>query len=177
MKWSLLRYSALTLGLMGCQHLAPVNEVEIQKNIVHEESQLEKTVKYGAIFANEYNQDAKVSCAKYKQLYQQGDWRAGWVLAMHVGGRKTKICLKTKEAVTILTTLESEKKIPPDLIWLSQFHLNSLIKQRKYIKQIARLRSSTVRYKKQVNDLKDENKSQLEKIEALKAIETSININ
>ena len=162
---------------MGCQHFAPVNEVEVQQNTVYEESQLEQVVKYGAIFANEYIQDAKGSCAKYTQLHRQGDWRAGWVMAMHVGGSKTKACLKKKEAVTILTTLESEKKIPLDLLWLSQYHLRLLVKQRKYIKQISRLRSSAARYKKQINDLKDENKSQLEKIEALKAIETSININ
>lgn len=180
MKWLLLLcYSSLVFGLLGCQLLAPplppVPEAKVRHDPKKITSELELAIKYGAIFASEYMQDAKETCAKYKQRYEQGDWRAGWVLALQVDKTSVQSCLKTNEAMLILATLETENKIHSDLRWFNQYHLQQLYLQQQQTKKIRYLKSSIRRYKKQVSELKEENEVQLKKLEALKAIETSIN--
>lgn len=169
-------YSILALALSACQYLPAEKKVEepIQQK-VQEVSELEQIIQYGAEFATEYKQDKKQACAKYLKLYEQGDWRAGWVLALQSDPTKALPCLKTKESVQILKELESKNQINPDLLWLNQAYLRLLDKQRKQTKKIRWYRSSVSRHKKQINALKKQNKNQLEKLEALKAIETSIN--
>ncbi len=175
MKWFLFCYSALTFSLLGCQQFSPSYVDKTQRLPEPEINELKRTVSYGANFALEYNIFPKDTCTKYKKLYEEGNWRAGWVLALHVNATNDQPCLEEKEAIAILTTLESEKRIDPELIWLSQYHLRLLQKLQKQTKRISRLERSINSNERQTSDLKKQNQEQLEKLEALKAIETSIN--
>lgn len=183
MKWSFLFYSAFTVSLLGCQYLPasfaisdkkppPPTPIIIPEPVVHQHEQI---VKYGTKFALEYSLAPEETCTKFEKIYQQGDWRAGWVLALQVTENSGKQCLNIKQAVQVLTLLESEKKIDPDLIWLNQYHLRLLHKLQQKTKKVSQLNSALRSKKKKIVDLLDENQALVEKLEALKAIETSIN--
>lgn len=184
MKWFLYCYCALAFSLLGCQHLPSFSidkEPQSPPLSMPEVNELEQAVRYGANFAYQHSKAADDTCVKYKKLYEQGDWRAGWVLALHVNESNAQSCLNNKEAILILTALESEKKINPELIWVNQYHLRLLQKLQKKTKAMNRLQRSVRHRKKQVADLEVQNKEQSEelealkaKLEALKAIETSI---
>ena len=184
MKWFLYCYCALAFSLLGCQHLPSFSIDKEPQSLpvsMPEVNELELLVEYGANFAYEHSKASDESCVKYKKLYEQGDWRAGWVLALHVNEVNAQSCLNDKEAILILTALESEKKINPELIWINQYHLRLLQKLQKKTKKISQLQRSVRSMKKQVTGLKEQNKEQSEelealkaKLEALKAIETSI---
>ncbi|TXK95009.1 hypothetical protein BMR07_01095 [Methylococcaceae bacterium CS1] len=105
MKWSLALYVAILISFSGCHnfHFPPGHSVE-------KEEKIDQLSQYGAKFAFEYSDAEQEVCTKYTQLYQEGDWRAGWVLALQVTEIKSQHCLSSEEAIQILTTLESEKK-------------------------------------------------------------------
>lgn len=177
MKWSFLFYSALMVSLLGCQGRPAFFSFSDKERSRTPDSVVfnyEQIVEYGVKFASDYDVAPKTTCAKFKKLYQQGDWRAGWVLALHVPESESKKCLNITEAVQILTTLESEKKIDPDLIWLNQYHLRLLHKLQQQTKEVSQLKSTMLNNKQQLVDLQNENQDLVEKLEALKAIETSI---
>jgi hypothetical protein len=169
MKWFLLLYGVLILNLTGCQNVIRMySTVKTPHNV-------EQLSVYGAEFADEYSSNAKETCTKYKQLYQEGDWSAGWILALQVTGNKNKHCLNSKQAIQILTRLKSEKKINPELLWLTQLHLSWLTEQEQKIKEVSQLKSVMSLNQALITELETENQDLVEKLEALKAIETSIN--
>lgn len=172
MKWSFLLYAALIIYLTGCQHIPRIYSTDKTQAPVQDVEQLSD---YGAKFATEYSDAAKETCVKYKQLYQDGDWRAGWILALQVTGNKNKHCLNSKQARQMLTTLESDKKINTELLWLIQVHQRWLTLQEQKIKKITQLKRVISRKQGLIIELETENQDLMEKLEALKAIETSIN--
>ena len=172
MKCSLLLYVAILVALSGCQNfpvLYPTNKTHVPATT------LDQLSLYGAKFAYEYKDAATATCTKYTRLYQQGDWRAGWILALQLSDTKSKQCLSSKQAIQILTTLQSAAKIDPDLMWLTEVHLNWLIELEKKAKKVSQLRREISRKQAQVTELEAQNQNLVEKLEALKAIETSIN--
>jgi len=175
MKWFLFGYCALSFSLLGCQYLPSPGIEQMELPAEPEVNKLEQAVKYGANFANEYNRAPGETCVKYEKLYLEGDWRAGWVLALQVNEIDSQSCLDGKQAISILTALESEKKINPELIWLTQYHLRLLKKSQKATEKVRKLERLVRSNEQKATDLKKQNKEQLEKLEALKAIETSIN--
>lgn len=172
MKGSLLLCSVLLLNLTACQYLPPYHSTDKANPITFESDQL---MNYGAKFAIEYNSAIAETCTKYKQLYQDGNWRAGWILAMQTTGNQGKHCLNSKEAIQILTRLETENKINSNVMWLTNVHLNWLDEQEQQAKKLSQLKRSISKKKSQLIELKSENLDLVEKLEALKAIETSIN--
>ncbi len=172
MKCSLLLCGTLLVSLTGCQSLPSNRFVEPVQAIPQN---LEQISEYGAKFASEYKGAVKETCTKYTQLYQQGDWRAGWIMALQVTETKLKHCLNSKEAIHILTTLETQKKITPELLWLTQIHLSWLNELELQAKKASQIKRAINRKQVQINELKKENQDLVEKLEALKAIETSIN--
>lgn len=172
MKGSLILYSVLLLSLTACQYLPSYHPTDKANLITDEGGQL---MSYGAKFANEYNSVATETCTKYKQFYQEGDWRAGWILALQVTDTKKTHCLNSKEAIQILTRLETENKINSNLMWLTNVHLSWLDGQEQQAKKLRLLKRSISKKKAQLIELKKENVDLVEKLEALKAIETSIN--
>lgn len=177
MKWFLLCCCTLTFSLAGCQYLPSSMRSEEQSEVAPEPDvyEQEHTIMYGANFAIQYNKNPDQTCLKYKQLFEQGYWRAGWVLALHVNETNTQSCLSRAEAVVMLETLESEKKINSEFIWITQNHLRVLQKLQQATKNMGKLKRSVRLYKKKVTELDALNQEQLEKLEALKAIATSIN--
>lgn len=177
MKWFLCCYCALTFSLAGCQYLPSSLGSKEQAGNVHELEvhELEYTAMYGANFAIQYNNNPELACIKYKQLFDQGYWRAGWVLALHVVETNKQSCLSGAEAILILATLESEQKINSELVWINQNHLRLLQKLQRTTKNMGKLKRSIRQYKKQTAELEKLNQEQFEKLEALKAIATSIN--
>lgn len=172
MKGSLLLYSVLVLSLTACQYLPSYHSINKANPIAVEGGPL---MNYGAKFAYEYNSATAETCTKYKQFYQEGDWRAGWILAIQVTDTKNTHCLNSKEAIQILTRLETENKLNSNLMWLTNVHLSWLDGQEQQAKKLRLLKRSISKKKAQLIELKKENVDLVEKLEALKAIETSIN--
>lgn len=178
MKWQQLSYSLLFFGLYACQSVTPPINCPLPPPIqaspfIHHEKESDQTLTYGSVFASEYKEDPQKTCLKYKALDQQGDWRAGWVMALH-SDKKLHSCLKPKEALSLLKQHASEKKLTPELLWLNQSHLNLLLRKQKQSKEISRLKSTIKEKELQVTDLTSEIEKYLEKFDALKAIETNI---
>lgn len=172
MKWSLPLYATLLLNLAGCQHFPLLAKADNKQS---SPAKLEQLSEYGAKFAREYESAAEETCTKYRQLYQQGDWRAGWTLALQATKTKSKHCLNNKQAIQVLSTLESQQEINPELLWLTQLHLSWLIKLDKQTKKINQLKRANSRVQTKSIELEKENQDLVEKLDALKAIETSIN--
>lgn len=173
MKCSLLLYASLLATLTGCQNYPAFYVTEKAETIEFEE--FEEFVNYGAKFAYEYSSALTETCTKYKQLYAEGDWRAGWMLAVYATSTNSQNCLNSKEAIQILTTLETENKINVNLLWLANLHLSWLEGQEKQTTKVNQLMWSMNKKKSQLIELKEQNKNLEEKIDALKEIETSIN--
>ncbi len=181
MKWLFIFYCAVSLA--GCQNHLFVSEPKKKPAVlfVPVVNQLEQTMRYAARFNAEYNLKPTETCIKYKQLFQQGDWLAGWVLALHVNEIGVKPCINYKDMRLILSMLESEKIVDSELVWISEYHLRLLRKLQLKTKKLSKLIRSTRSYKQQIIDLKKINQQQLEKLEkliskleALKEIATSI---
>ncbi len=181
MNRSLIFYSILALNLFGCQHL-PLTSMQPTTNL-NADNKLELLLKFGADFAKDFNNNPKQTCAKFIQLHQEGDWRASWVLALTANKTHSENCLNSEDAIQILTTLESRNRIYPELAWLNQFHLQLLSKIQEKTEKVTQLHD-TIGFKRHTSedqqqliaDLKKENRDLIEKLEALKNIETSISI-
>lgn len=170
MKAPILLHASLLVLLTSCQYLPSYQPTE--KVSVNEFEQL---MNYGAEFASNYPSAAEETCTNYKQLYQGGDWRAGWILALHVTDTSSKHCVNRKEAIQILTTLKTENKVNTHLLWLINVQLLWLKEQTQHTKKISQLMRSISKKKAQIIELKEKNQDLEEKLDALKAIETSIN--
>ncbi len=178
MKWTVVLFCVVTVSLIGCQSASsffPFAEKEKEiikpKPIVHKHEQI---IEYGAKFAEVYDKAPEETCKKYNKAFQQGDWRAGWVLALQVSENAKNQCLNINQTVKMLTTLESEKRIDPDLIWLNQNHLLLLQKLQQETIKLNQLNALLRNNKQKLVDLEAKNQDLTEKLEALKAIETSI---
>ena len=172
MKYALLMLAALSVSLTACQ---PVSRIHSAEKVQETSTNLEQLAEYGVKFASEYKAAATETCTNYTKLYQQGDWRAGWILALQVTEPNNNSCVNSEQAIQILTTLENQKKINPELLWLMHVHLSwleGLEQQQKNVNQLKRAYSLK---QSQMSELKQENQDLVEKLEALKAIETSIN--
>ncbi len=177
MKWFLLCCCALASSLAGCQSFPSSMKSEAPLEVAPEPEvyEQEHTIMYGVNFASQYNKSPDQTCLKYKQLFEKGYWRAGWVLALHVKETNTQSCLSRADAMMMLETLESEKKINSEFIWITHNHLRLLQQLQQATKNMGKLKRSVRYYKKKVTKLEALNEEQLEKLEALKAIATSIN--
>lgn len=177
----------LTISLSGCYQPRP--NLSLSDNTFPQNNYFEQLAKYGSDFATELEAEPESACNKYQQLHQKGDWRAGWVLALTIAQAKNKQCINTDDAIDVLTELESQQKINPDLIWLNQSYLQLLYKTKesdsiinKLNKTISTSRKQTSYLEEEKIDLEEENidleeeKEELsDKLEALKEIETNIN--
>lgn len=171
----------LTLTLFGCQHISTTMQ-PVAKN---KEDRLEELLRFGSEFAKQFNRDPKQTCAKYIQLHQDGEWRASWVLALTANKTKSEHCLNSEDAIQILTTLESQGKMYSELKWLNQFHLQLLNKIQQKSSQLSdtvdssqkrrkNQRLSKKGLKRQIVELREENKDLNDKLDALKNIEKDI---
>ncbi|BCG63300.1 MAG: hypothetical protein methR_P0999 [Methyloprofundus sp.] len=184
-------YYILFLSLSACQVPLPWPAIEEPTPPIEQEprqltpSQLEQLMAYSANFTSDYAKEPKNTCAKYKKLHQQGDWFASWVLAYNTPKSGRNTCLKTKEIISILTALETNKQLATELLWFNQYYLqlNKTLKSKS--RRIYRLQRIINKNKQQLDDRQLENQQQIEdlqlenqdikeKLDALKAIETSI---
>lgn len=174
MKPSLIIFIVLSY-LTGCQQL--INPPSINRNI-NQPNQLEQIKKYGSNFSKEYRLNPKKACLKYNRLYNKGDWRAGWILAL---SSSIINCISTDKAHNILTSLESENRVDPDLIWLNSSFQHLLLKYgesldelSKQNDELSKLNNEAVVIQDRISILEKENQDLKDKLDALKNIETSI---
>ncbi|MCF6203216.1 MAG: hypothetical protein L3J59_06015 [Methylococcaceae bacterium] len=160
------------LYLQGCQSVDfnPKDEHPQQNP-----SQFEQLAKFGSDFALQLDAKPKITCKKYIQLHKNGDWRASWVLALTTVQPENIQCVNINDAILVLTTLELQNKINPDLIWLNQSYLALLFKLQENKKTISLLNQSISNSSEHSSSLEEEKKELSKKIEALKNIETNIN--
>lgn len=172
MKWSFIFLGILLSFLTSCQNIPAFFSAN---NSQKKPSKVEQLVNYGAVFAFEYRRVPEATCKKYRQDYQQGDWRAGWVLALHANETKTEHCLNRKQALTILIKLEADKVIYPELLWLTHVHVEWINALQKEENSNNWLKREIDRKRARMTELENANQDLEAKLEALKAIETSIN--
>ncbi|OQK17339.1 hypothetical protein AU255_05505 [Methyloprofundus sedimenti] len=173
MKCAIFILAALSVSLTACQPVSRVYSVEKAPETSFNFKQLSE---YGVKFDSEYKAAATEACTNYTKLYQQGDWRAGWILALQVTEPIKKSCVNSEEAIQILTTLENQNNINPELLWLLRVHLSWLEELKLQSKNVNQLKRAISRKQSQMHELEQENQDLVEKLEALKAIETSINL-
>ncbi len=148
-------------------------------------NQIEQLMRYTAIFTNEYTKKPKATCVKYKKRLRQNDWQASWALAYNTTKNGRNTCLNTREILKLLSTLQANKKLIPELLWFNQYtlQLNKALKnkarkiyrlQRIINKNKQLLDEKKLENQQKIEDLQLENQDIKEKLDALKAIETSI---
>ena len=188
MKKPLFYYSIFVLGLAGC-HLpylkdtvndAPVQpkvqpRVETRIRTITRPHQFQQLINYGAEFSAEFAEKPMQTCKKYNQLYKQGDWRAGWVMSMAVAKASSKHCFSFKDTVWFLKNLESKKMIDPKIVWLNQNYSLLVQKLQRATDQSMQLDIDADENQQLIDELIKKNQELVEKLKALKDIETNFN--
>jgi hypothetical protein len=173
--------SLLVFSLSACSVMPFSTDDEVPV-IPTQQNEFETLIRYGEKFTLAFEKKPLPTCRKYIKRHRKGDWRAAWVLALAVAKRNSALCLNVKDAISTLTTLTRQKKMLPHFRWLTQFHLRQLRllqKRDKKISQLIKINNTNKKElnenKQRMNELNLENISLSKKLNALKAIEFSIN--
>jgi len=134
-------------------------------------------LKQGAYYQQLSDQKRQKACGQLWQLYQsKGYWQAGWLLAFSFN--ETPSCMDHQQRVDILNKLNNTNGINDYVAWLAQSQsqtlgtIDALKQQAKSSKELKTLGA----LKKQNQQLNAENSELKSQIQALKAIEKSINL-
>ena len=171
MNGSLFFYSALILNLIGCQQMMPQSfSPPIPAKTQIPTNQLKQLLKYNKKFTAEFAQSSETACIKYKRLHQQGDWQASWLLAFNASTENTPHCLKNKEAINILKSLKTDKKLDPEIRWLNNFYLPLQQKLQNQNRKVWNSQKTINKNQKKILELEQENQDIKQKLDALKAL-------
>lgn len=129
----------------------------------------------GSYYASLTGQHRQTVCHKLRKLYQQdqGPWQAGWLLAYSFTDKKS--CISHEQRRAILQSLQAQAVLNHQLNWLNASYIQTLdtidaLKARNAMlsKQIAQ--KDTLQH-----HLQQENALLKSQIQALKAIEKTLN--
>jgi ATP-dependent Lon protease len=166
-----LLFILLTLTIQGCQFQ---NTRQSSPETPSEQEQIYRLFRQGRQYA-ELNKDVQQTiCKRLKKDYQtQADWQTAWLLVYSLNTKFN--CVSQNETLALLKAINTALEPEGLLLWLNKNQLQSL-------NEINNLQSNINKQQNKNNRLKNQlavTKKQLEevnsKIQALKAIETSIN--
>lgn len=131
-------------------------------------------LKQGAYYQQLNDVKRQKACGQLWQLYQgKGYWQAGWLLAFSFNA--TPSCIDHQQRVDILNKLNNTAGINDYVAWLAQSQSQTL-NTIDALKQQAKVSKAQGTLKKQNQQLSAENAELKSQIQALKAIEKSINL-
>ena len=169
-----LLFILLTLTIQSCQTLDSFQPSQKKVETPGEQEQIYRLLRQGRSYA-ELNEPVRQSlCKRLKKDYQtQADWHIAWLLVYSLNTDFD--CVNQKETLVLLKEINTALEPDTLLLWLNKNQLQSL-------NEINSLQSNIRKQLKKNNSLKNQlaiTKKELEdvnaKIQALKAIETSIN--
>ena len=169
-----LLFILLTLTIQSCQTFDPFLSSQKKVETPNEQEQIYRLLRQGRSYA-ELNKPVQQSlCKRLKKDYQtQADWQIAWLLIYALNADFN--CLNQKETLAFLKSINTSLEPDALLLWLNKHQLQSL-------NEINSLQSNIKIQLRKNNNLKNQlaiTKKELEevnaKIQALKAIETSIN--
>jgi len=169
-----LLFILFTLTILGCQTFDPFQSSPKTEETPSEQEQIYRLLRQGRSYA-ELNKPVQQSlCKRLKKDYQtQADWQTAWLLVYALNADFN--CANQKETLTLLKSINTSLEPDALLLWLNKNQLHSL-------NDINSLQSTIKKQLRKNNTLKNQlaiTKKELEevnaKIQALKAIETSIN--
>lgn len=126
-------------------------------------------------YANLTGKHRQTVCHKLSKLYQQdqGSWQAGWLLAYSFSGEKS--CISHEQRRSILQSLHDQPVLNPQLKWLNTAYIQTLDIIDALKARNASLSDKIVQKNSQEQHLQQENALLKSQIQALKAIEKTLN--
>ena len=166
-----LLFIVLILTTQGCQLL---NTFQSPSAAASEQEQIYRLLQQGRRYAELDEPVQQTICTRLKKDYQtQADWQTAWLLVYSLN--TTFNCVNQNETQDLLKAINTALEPEGLLLWLNRNQLQSF-------NEINSLQSKISKQQRKNNRLKNKlavAKKQLEevnaKIQALKAIETSIN--
>jgi len=169
-----LLFILLTLTIQSCQTFNPFQSSENTIEMLNEQEQIYHLLRQGRSYAELNKPVQQTLCKRLKKDYQtQADWQIAWLLIYSLNADFN--CINQKETLVLLKAINTTLEPDALLLWLNKNQLQSL-------NEINSLQNNIKKQKKKNNSLKNQlavTEKELEevnsKIQALKAIETSIN--
>jgi hypothetical protein len=170
-----LLFITLTLTIYGCQIPNTFQpSPETRATPTSEQEQIYRLLRQGRRYA-ELNKPVQQSmCKRLKKDYQtQADWQTAWLLVYSLNVNFN--CVSQKETLTLIKAINTALEPEGLLLWLNENQLRSHNKinslQSKINRQLKKNKSLKDQLAVATKELEEVNS----KIQALKAIETSIN--
>lgn len=179
---SALMITTIVMFLSGCSLLEtqqavklplPVASPEDAKQLASplfcggEGKQAAQLLKQGAYYHQLTGERRQTVCRQLSQLYQdQNYWQAGWLLAYSFSDKPS--CITHKQRQAILSQLQQSGQLSEYLTWLNDNY-------RQTLGYIDRFKQSKAQHKQERDALQQENARLKAQIQALKAIEKTIN--
>lgn len=126
-------------------------------------------------YANLTGNHRQTVCHKLRKLYQQdqGPWQAGWLLAYSFSGEKS--CISHAQRRSILQLLQDQAVLNPQLKWLNTSYIQTLDTIDALKARNTSLSDKMMQKDSQQQQLQQENALLKSQIQALKAIEKTLN--
>jgi REP element-mobilizing transposase RayT len=156
----------LLLSSSGCQFHTRDHELPMSSD-PEEQEQLYTLIMQGKRYRQFSELQQQAECVKLKYEYRiHSDWHTAWLL---VYALNTKFnCLTPEQALDLLNTIQAKQNSSNLLLWLNENQIELLSNLDKFQKKSTNLR-------KQLKQTQKRLKKANSKIQALKAIEASIN--
>jgi chromosome segregation ATPase len=169
-----LLFISLTLTIHGCQFQDTIQSSPKTRAPPSEQKQIYRLLRQGRRYAELSEPVQQTMCKRLKKDYQtQVDWQTAWLLVYSLNTNFN--CVSQKETLALIKAINTALEPEGLLLWLNKNQLrshneiNSL--QSKINKQLEKNNSLKDQLTVATKELEEVNA----KIQALKAIETSIN--
>ncbi|QBZ84256.1 hypothetical protein GHNINEIG_02333 [Hydrogenovibrio crunogenus] len=129
----------------------------------------------GSYYASLTGKHRQTVCHKLRKLYQQdqGSWQAGWLLAYSFTDKKS--CISHEQRRAILQSLQAQSVLNHQLNWLNASYIQTLDTIDTLKARNASLSEKIAEKEALQHDLQQENALLKSQIQALKAIEKTLN--
>jgi len=166
-----LFFIILILSIQGCQFL---NTLQSSTATPSEQEQIYRLLQQGRSYAELNKSVQQTLCERLKKDYQtQADWQTAWLLVYSLNA--TFNCVSQNETEALLKAINTALEPEGLLLWLNKNQLQSLNEINSLQSKINKQQRKNSRLKNQLTAAKKQLEEVNAKIQALKAIETSIN--
>ncbi len=169
----------ILLSNQACQFTTPKNTKITQKTnkqLVNQK-QVYQILDQGMIYYNFDKQKKAAECKKLKQKYKnKPDWQTAWFLVYSLNTEFR--CLRLGRTLELLNSIQIMPGVYPQLLWINENQLQlhqKLNKLHKLPIKLNRTLKQNNNLQNQLNETEIQRQEAISKIQALKAIETSIN--
>lgn len=174
-----LFFLSILLGSQACQLNTRNNLIPKTKSVIQpvNQEQIYHLLMQGMHY---YNLDKKQQQAKCKELQldyeSKPDWQTAWLLVYSLNDEFN--CLRLDKTLELLNSIQIMPGVNPQLLWLNENQLKLFTKLNKLHKlptQLNQSRKYNNNLRNKLSEAELQRQQAISKIQALKAIETSIN--